>query len=520
MTRTDAGVNHIVSAASNGTDGACEPGRPLGYTLHQRAVRGSVLSLVNQLVKLASHVATLFFAAWYLDREAFGLFALAFSIYAILSILRDCGLAGALVQRRDLTEAHTNSVFWFMLGASALLSLLLAALAPILSEFYQNPSLEVVLWLMVIPIIAQALGTVQEALLRKDVQFARLLLADSGSVVIASALAILALHFGAGVWGLMLRLVAAPALLTLFCCMFSPWRPRWMFDWPSLRGLWSFGFFFFLTALLGYGAGQLDSPILGKRIGVAAAGLFFMARSIALTPVQELVSAVGRVMFPVFSAVQDDAETLRSGLLTGTRCLAALMFPVISLMIALAPAAAKVCLGSEWHELGPLVQIIALHGILQCLNNPASQVLYARGRTRIQFAYASLIAFFVVLSFIVGSNWGVLGVAICWTAVRFGLAPLVLYIAASEIEMSVGQAIRNVAPPAGCAAAGGLAAWAVAWSGPAIGGTLHVGILAAGVLAGGAVYALLAWIFLRETLRKLRRDLIGSLRTPSVTVEP
>lgn len=484
-----------------------DTGRDATVRLQRQAVRSSVLSLTNQIIKIIANLGTTLVVALYLGPEEFGLFAVAFSIQALIIIVRDGGLANSLIQKKALTDAHLNSVLWAGLALSVVLAGGLAVFARPLADYYGRPQLAPILWLVALPVVAQGFGSVQEALLRKNLCFGRLLLADSGSAILASLAAIVAVLLGAGVWALVLRMVISPVLLAVFCWFSSAWHPRREFSFTALRSLWAFGGYLFITALLGYGMTRLDSLIIGKLIGVAAAGTFFMARTVALATLQELVNAVGRVMFPVFSVVQDDPATLRSGYLTGTRCLATLFFPIIAALVALSPEAVTVILPGHWRSAVPLIQIIALHGILQCVNNPASQILYARGRSRLQFMCSAVIGILVITSFVVGARWGVVGVAISWTVVGFATAPTVLWLAAREINMSVLHVVVNLVPPAVVAAGAAGATRLTIWVWTAAGQPVGYGLLVVALVVGAASCAGLSILLLRDTLVKLRQAL-------------
>ena len=498
---------------SAATDGGPRD-RDAATQLRRRAVRGSVMSLANQVVKLVTNLGTMLVLAVYLGPEEFGLFAVAFSVQALMMILREGGLANSLIQKKVISDVHLNSVLWVGVALSVVLVVGLAVLAQPLAAYYGRPQLTLILWLVAIPVVAQAFGAVQEAQLRKQVRFGRLLLADSGSAVLASLVAIVAVVLGAGVWALVLRMVVAPVLLAAFCWILSSWRPRWEFSLDALRSLWVFGGYLFLTVLMGYGMTRLDSLIIGKLIGVAAAGTFFLARNVALATLQELVGAVGRVMFPVFSAIQDDPAMLREGYLTGTRCLATLIFPIVAALVALSPEAVAVVLPEHWRATVPLIQIIALHGIFQCLNNPASQILYARGRSQIQFVYMAVIGLLVIASFVVGARWGVVGVAVSWTAVRFVSAPAVLWLAAREINMSIWRAIGNVVPAAVAAAVAAGAVRLTIWAWTTAGGQVGYALLVMATAVGGASYVAFCMLFLGDTLARLRRDLTDAKVMP------
>ncbi|MFQ5430405.1 MAG: lipopolysaccharide biosynthesis protein [Phycisphaerae bacterium] len=498
----------MISAESDSTGTKAGAGPPADAALlRDRAVRGGVMSLINQTVRMATSLGTTLIVAVYLGPEEFGLFAVAVSIQVFADILRDSGLANSLIQKKDITDAHLNSVLWVGVALSTALAGALALFAGSVAAFYERPQLQPILWVMTVPIIAQAFASVQEAQLRKQLSFGRLMLAESGSAVIASVAAIVAVVMGAGVWALVLRMVVFSLLLAVFCWSLSSWRPRWTFSLAALRSLWVFGGFLFLTALMMYGISRLDSLIIGKMIGVAAAGTFFMARHLTLGTMQQIVGAVARVMFPVFSLIQNDDALLRSAFMTGTRCLATLVFPIIAGMVALAPEAVAVVLPAKWEPAIVLIQIIALHGILQCVNSPAGQLLYARGRSRLQFVYSLVIGSAIIASFVVGAYWGVIGVAVSWTIVAFTMGPAVLWYAAREIRLSIPRFVVHLLPPTAAAlGAAGVARLAV-WGWMRSGQPLGYGLLIGATLAGAVGYLGLCRWLLPDTLAQLRRDL-------------
>ena len=491
---------------SSGTDARAD-GAADTALLRGRAVRGSVMSLINQVIRMATGLGTTLIVARYLGPEEFGLFAVAASIQAFAEIFRDSGLANSLIQKKDITDAHLNSVLWFGVAVGLALAGALVLSSNSVATYYAKPQLHHILWAMSVPMIAQAFASVQEAQLRKQLRFGRLMIAESGSAILASIAAIAAVALGAGVWALVLRMALVSVLLSIFCWSLSSWRPRWSFSFNALRSLWVFGGFLFLTALLTSAMGRLDSLIIGKVIGVSAAGTFFMSRQLSLGTMRQIAGAVSRVMFPVFSLIQDDEALLRSAFLTGTRGLATLIFPIIAGFVALAPEAVAVVLPAKWASATGLIQILALHGILQCVNNPAGQLLYARGRTRLQFCYSLVIGVAVIASFVIGAHWGLMGVAVGWTVVAFTLGPTVLWYATREIHLSFLRVLVHLVPPTLAALGAGAAARLAIWAWLRLDYPHGIGPLVVGSMVGCLSYLGLCRLLLRDTLRQICRDL-------------
>jgi len=475
--------------------------------LQRQAARGSALSLLNYALVMAINLVTTLILASKLGPEDFGLVGIAFSIQSLLLTIRDGGFANALVQKKSITDDHINSVFWLNLVVALVVIVILVLAARPLANFYERPILVPILWLMTITVAGHALGGVQDAQLRKHIQFGKIFWVDFGSISIASVVAIIALFSGAGVWSLVLRLILGPMLYAAFCWMVSPWRPKFIFSWSAIRSLWSFGSYLFFSALLGYGLTQLDNPVVAKLIGVQAAGTFFLARQLVIRTIMSIAQAIGRVMFPVFSAIQDNAETIRSGYLTGSRCLAMIIYAIVAGVISISPEVVPLILGDGWPSLVPVVQILSLQGLLICLNFPAIQILNARGKSKVVFGISAIRGVAVVTAFVVGCQWGLVGVAVCWMLVGFTMAPMVLWIATREVQLSVIQAVLNVGRPLLLAiVSAGLVRWLVSIllnQGFEVG----YGFVVVEILSGLLVYGLGSVLLMGDTLRKIYRDL-------------
>jgi O-antigen/teichoic acid export membrane protein len=71
-----------------------------------------------------------------LSPRDFGLLAMLTLLTDLVSSISDLGLEDALVQKRDLADAHRSSVFWATLLGGAVLTAGLVAGAPWIAAFY------------------------------------------------------------------------------------------------------------------------------------------------------------------------------------------------------------------------------------------------------------------------------------------------------------------------------------------------------------------------------------------------
>ncbi len=480
--------------------------------LQRRAVRGAAFSVANQVAILSANIGTMWIAARHLAPAEVGLVSVAISLNAFLTLFRDGGFSGALIQRKELTEREVSSVFWLGLIVGAILAAGMVAFSGPIAIWYAQPRLAAIVSCVALPVMANAVASVQVAQLRRNLCFGRLLMVEGGSVVVASICAVVAIVLGAGIWALVIRMIVAPILTMLCCWLLCSWRPTAVFSCAALKGLWSFGGYLFLATLAGYGIGRLDGVIITGLAGVAAAGTFLMARTLAMMTLDDIISAVARVMFPVFSAVQDDAATIRSGFRSGVRSLAALLYPVVAGLVVITPDAVPVALGADWLAAIPLIQIVALQGLIVCVNYPAGQILCARGYGRLHLALAVARGAGVVIGIVIGCQWGALGVAVSWTIVRYTVAPVALLFAARDLEFPLSRLFSDVWRPAVAAGIAGGAVFAMARTWQAWGWPPGAVLIVSEAVLGIVAYSLVALLIMRDTVDKMVGDLGRALR--------
>src|SRR5262249_56813776 len=98
-----------------------------------------------------------------------------------LQLFIDQGCGEALVQRKELDEEHLTAAFWVMVGGTLLLTVLGVALAPWWAAANRLPSLTAITAALTLTIPLQGLFVVQQALLRRRLDFRSLAVLANGA---------------------------------------------------------------------------------------------------------------------------------------------------------------------------------------------------------------------------------------------------------------------------------------------------------------------------------------------------
>jgi PST family polysaccharide transporter len=190
-----------------------------------------------------------------------------------------------------------------------------------------------------------------------------------------------------------------------------PWWPRLHFPWVELRSISGFGLNLSGSNFVNYFARNADNLLVGKYLGAVALGFYGLAYNIMLFPLQAVGQTLGRVLFPAFAAMQSDHARLRQAYLRSSAAIAFFAFPLMAGATVLAPEAIAVFLGPHWGPAVPVLRILAPVGLLQSLTAITWQIYLATGSTGAMFRWGTLFSAVLVVGFVAGLPWGIVGVA-------------------------------------------------------------------------------------------------------------
>jgi O-antigen/teichoic acid export membrane protein len=398
--------------------------------------------LSTQLVTQVTRLVVAILLARLMSPFQFGIAALALVFAPLAYIFTDLG--AVLVQRKDQTEEDRSTAFWMSLGIGLALTLVGIAAAGPIARFYGEPQVEPLFMVLSTTFFITAASTTQSALLHRAMAFRRVEIANMVAVVGASVAAVAAALAGWGAWAIILQLVANSVLFLLLLWWASPWRPRWTFSWSSLRGLYAFTTHNLGANLVHYFERNMDNLLIGRYLGPTSLGVYSIAYNLMLYPVTRFAAPIHEVLFPLLARMQHDDARARRIWLRVTRLIAVLVAPAMVGLIVVAPEFVHLLLGSKWSEATPLVQILAIAGLVYAVRVPATSVLLAKGEARLLFRFSLVSALVLVTGFVVTVHWGVKAVAMSFSAAFVVMTPALVYLASRAIGASVRSYARNL----------------------------------------------------------------------------
>jgi O-antigen/teichoic acid export membrane protein len=422
-------------------------------SLHGRVVRGVAWKALSQIVLQLSKIVVAVVLARLLAPHDYGIAGMVLVFSSLVFIFSDVALGSALVQRRSLDERDASTVFWTSTGLGLFFTLAGVALSWPLADFYGEPAVQPLFAALSLSFLVTALGSTQRAVLTRDMDFRRLELRMIAATIVGAIIGIGAAANGAGAWAIIGQQLAIAVVSTVALWASSPWRPRFVFSFASLKNLGGFSANVFGTRLLFYASRNADNLLVGRFLGSSALGAYALAYNLMLMPIERITGPIQEVLFPAFSRLQDDPGRLAAAWLRVNRAVAALSMPMLLGLMIAAPEFVTVVLGEKWSAAIPVLQILAWAGLLQSLQRLNSSVLQARDRTGVLLAFAFVAAGANVAAFAVGLQWGIVGVAAAYAVTNTLLQPGYTIVTARAVALPVVECVRNLWPVAQASAA-------------------------------------------------------------------
>lgn len=403
--------------------GDSEPAKPhRGYdavaTGPARAVGWMSTSFAGrQLVQLL----TVVFLARFLGPSDFGVVALALVVTGLLTAVRDVGLGAAIVRHQAPTQPYLSTVFWVANIVGASMGLIVFLAAPGIAIVLEEPSIVDLLRVLAIGFSAGALGTVHQAMLERSMQFSLLARVELGAVLIGSVVAFTSAWAGAGAMSLALQAVATSSAGAVGLWLALGWRPSRSFALGELRRLLAFGLPLAATNALNYVVRSADYLVIGVVLGPEQLGYYILAYRLAFAPLQVVSAALSRVLLPMYSRDRSDLHRLRTTYLSSTGYVAFFGLPMALGTSVMAGLLIQVGFGELWRPAGAVLGVLGIVVAGQLVGTTVGPLYLAMGRSGLFLAYGIVSSVLFVLSFLIGVQFGILGVAIAYTVTSLAL---------------------------------------------------------------------------------------------------
>jgi lipopolysaccharide exporter len=458
---------------------------PANPELSSTVRRGVIWSLANTaLLKFASIFISAVVAR-ILDPRAFGIFAVAATVYGIVFMIGELGLSACLL-RADLDlDSLAPTMVTVSVGTSVIQAGAMFAFARPIAVALGSGAAASPIRVMALVVIIVGIFAVPSAQLMRDFRQEKIFLAEVVSFVPSTIALVLLAKSGNGAmafaWSRVIgQLVSGCVLFFAVPKKYHPGMAR-----NALSVLFSFGMPLGFANIVNYVLLNVDYALIGHLLGAVSLGTYVLAFNVASWPASLLGNMINNVSLPAFSRVKSDHERLTGSIASALRWLCLVAMPMSALSIALARPLVLTIYGPKWAGSAPVLSVLALYGAISIICVLFANMLAGLGRTKVLVVMQVLWLGALVPGMVLGVRWGgIAGAAVAHVAIIVPIVlPIYVIVLKRATRVRLVSLLRAALPAisASLGAAAAARATASQFANPVV-------ELAAGMVAGGLAY--------------------------------
>ena len=320
----------------------------------------------------------------------YGIVAIVSVFTTFFTVLSNCGIGSAVVQRKDFSQDNINSLFTFSFYFAVILALGFMGIAWPIARFYKNDVYISICLILSVSVFFNTLNLVPNGLLSRDKKFLligiRLIVVSFLTYGTTIVLALLGFKY----YALVIQSVIQSTLIFLWNLKNVKVAFKMRPELSVLLSVRSYTGFQFLFNFVNYFSRNLDKLIIGKALGNEDLAQYNKAYHFMLYPVQQITNVITPVLHPILSDYQNDVKTIYEKYLKVVKTLSLIGCFVQPLCYCCAREIILILYGSQWNVAVDYFQILSIAIWVQMISGTSGSLFMAAGDSRTMF-FASII---------------------------------------------------------------------------------------------------------------------------------
>ncbi len=346
-----------------------------------KAINGMLWSSVGSFAFQVIRILTQIILARLLWPEAFGLVALVMAFVSVANYLIENGLTLFIIRKQELNENDAYSLFIAnMIFASSIVILFILG-SGLIASYLKEPSTQLLLIVSSSAILFNAFGSVHKALLTRDLQFRGQTVIMLVSAIVSGFIAVVVSILSFGVWSLVIYNISYQFIQTVLLVRHYSFNYRGKLDRIFLKEAIIYSWKLMLSGLIHTVYENIFNIIMGSLFSISALGYYSNALKIRDGAAQTLTDAIQKVSFPILSKLQDNKDSMVEASRRILKLSIFIIYPILIGLAATSESIVKVVFNEQWLGMIPIMQILAINGLLIPLHKVNLNILTVIGRT-------------------------------------------------------------------------------------------------------------------------------------------
>lgn len=417
-------------------------------SLKSKTLTGLFWSFTGLFANQGIQFLILMILARMLTPEHFGLIGMMIIFITISNSIVDSGFSQALIREKDPNQDVYSTVFFYNIGISFLMYVVLYMMAPFISHFFNQGQLTMIIRIASLGIIINSFGIIHRVILIRRIDFKLQTKISLTASVLGGIVAILCARNGFGVWSLVIQSLVNQATQLICFWLFHKWKPKLVVSDHEFKRLFRFGSKLLASNLIDVIYSNVFSILIGRLYPVAQLGYYTNAVKIGDVITNSTTGALQKVTYPVLSTLKEDEEKLKTSFQTIIKITAYCMFPVMMGLLAVADTLIPLLLGAQWQGSVLYFQLLCLSGMLYPLHAINLNILQVKGRSdlflRLEIIKKTLLTLLIGVSLLM--SLGIIGLISAGIASSYLSLVINTYYSAKEVSHSMKQQFLDILP--------------------------------------------------------------------------
>ncbi len=358
-------------------------------SLREKTIKGAKWSAISTILVIGVGFLQMTLLARFIDAKEFGLLTIATLVIILADTITDFGISNSIIQRKKITELELSTLYWINILIGIIVFVVIFFTSSYIALFLKQQDLKFLIQILAFSFLISPHGQQFRALLQKELEFTKIGLIESISVVLGFVVTMFAASLrptaASAMFGYLFTVITRTILFSYHGR--KKYQPKFIFDIYSVRQNLRFGAYLTLDNIVNQINSNIATAILSRTLGAVITGGYNLAFNVAVMPPTKLNPIITRVLFPAFSKIQDDHDRLRVNFYKLLSLVGFLNFPLLLGLMVVSRNFVWVVFGEKWLFIVPLLQILCVVGLLRSIGNPIGSLLMAKARVDISFKF-------------------------------------------------------------------------------------------------------------------------------------
>lgn len=406
-------------------------------SLKEKTARGLLWGGLSNGVQQILNLVFGIFLARMLTPADYGMVGMLSVFTVIATALQESGFTAALVNKRETRHEDYNAVFWFSIGMSFCLYILLFASAPLIADFYHKPELTPLAKYLFLGFVLSGMGTAHSAWLFKHLMVKQRTISQITALVISGCVGMTMAYNGFSYWSIATQNLVYVTVTTLFYWYFASWTPSININLRPLRSMLGFSSRILVTNMFSHVNYNMFSIILGRYYPTRDVGFYDQAYKWSSMGGLFILGMINSVAQPVLAEVANDRKRQQCIFQKLMIFTIAVSFTLMLGIGFMAEELVNLFLTDKWADTIPLLQLLCISGAFVPITNLYQQLLISRGRSDFYMWGVMAEGILILICLLLASPYGVetmLKAYVCLYIGYVGVWHWIGYVSSNQIK--------------------------------------------------------------------------------------